>query len=512
MYCMHCGRELPDTAQFCDRCGKSTGQGKSTYSYSFKKAKPAAAKTDIHIPDPGEKPQNVATHTAMQKKSDNVGCLGWILIVAAVICLYIWVIKPANQKKHDAGSSHSSAVVQEETKSPEELELERQAARLPGVPEAYYDLPIFKNRLYGNCTTLEGDVAITVLFMDDRESYWTQEDKDAFLSAVYDTCWDLTYEAADWGKEVNFTVQSTQGYVDEDVYPELAYLGFTNHMNSAGFTGNILDLAETLQAQTYTEKVPVIVAFNKWGRSFASALTSESTQVERCYIFDDTSALKHELLHLFGATDFYYHDTVEQAADRYLGDSIMASADAFAPVDDMTAYLIGWTDTLTDNAGTFMYAAGAVGTDAMQEASQENAKNGYFVNTTLSGGRVYTGALAMGSPNGTGEMFWPNGNHYYGEWDHGLMTSGTFTWANGDVFSGEWNNGEMVYGTFTWADGSTFTGEWENGERVYGTFTWPNGTVYEGQFLNGEMHGQGTVTYYNGQVQSGYWENGQFIG
>ena len=463
MYCLHCGKELPSTAKSCDRCGKTVGQ---------------------------ETPQESSVHTAIPKKSGKIGCLGWILILVCLYFFYAWVLKPMNQKKDTSSNNASSTAVQEETESPEELEMERLAARLPSISEEYYDLPIFKNRLYGNCTTLEGDVAITVLFMDDQESYWTQEDKDTFLSAVYNVCEDLSTESSEWGKEVNFTVYPTQGYVDEVVSPELAYLGFTNHVTSAGLTGNITELAETLQAQTYSEKVPMIVAFNKWGRSFASSFDSETSQVERCYIFDDTSALKHELLHLFGATDFYYHDSLKEAVDLYLGYSIMASGDAFAPVDDMTAYLIGWTDTLTPNASTFMYAVDAVGADAMKEASQENTKNGYFDNTPLSDGRVYTGVLAMGAPNGTGEMFWPNGNHYYGEWDHGLMTYGTFTWANGD----------------------TFTGEWSNGEIVYGTYTWTSGNVYVGQFRNGQLHGQGTLTYYNGQVQSGYWENGQFIG
>jgi hypothetical protein len=102
---------------------------------------------------------------------------------------------------------------------------------------------------------------------------------------------------------------------------------------------------------------------------------SETSQVERCYIFDDTSALKHELLHLFGATDFYYHDTVEQAADRYLGDSIMASADAFAPVDDMTAYLIGWTEEIDATAALILEKTKHLTRDYMFAAARKEYGN-----------------------------------------------------------------------------------------------------------------------------------------
>lgn len=480
MYCIHCGKDLPNTAKFCDRCGKAVQQEKSTYSYAYRKAttntpkstpvSTAASNSFAGSSKPDDTPQEPIVHTAIPKKSGNMGCLSWILILVALYCIYTWFLKPMWQEKDPIEDKEptTSAAAQTQSQSREEQQAEILADRLPGIQEEFRDLPIFQNRLGGNCKTLEGDVAITVLFMDDWESSWTQEKKDEFLSAVYDTCWDLTYEAANWGKEVNFTVFSTQGYAEEIVEPQLAYLSFPQHVASAGYSNYMPDFVDALQAQTYTEKVPVIVAFNKTGRSYACPDANDYDTVEKCYIFDDTSALKHELLHLFGAADFYYHDYLDWSVGEYLGDSIMASSsEAFSPVDDMTAYLIGWTDTLTDNASSFVYAAGAVGTDAMTDAQQQNSLSGYAT-ITLDDGAVYTGTLSMGVPDGTGEIQWPNGNHY----------------------SGEWNHGQMVCGTYTWADG----------------------TVYVGQFQDGDLHGQGIITYSNGQVQSGYWEYGEFIG
>lgn len=459
MRCTRCGKELSESAKFCDQCGLAIEQKRSTYSYGYKKPKKEIPEAQ---PASGTDPKPAAP----QGKSGGMGCLSWILILVCLYCFYSSVIKPLSKKQDLIDSSDSTTAAVEETMSREEAEMQSQAERLPGISEDFMDLPFFSNRLAGSCKALEGDVAVTVLFMNDLESSWTQEKMDAFLTDVYNACWELTFEAADWGKELNFTVHTTQGYVAEVVDPELAYLSFRQHIESAGYSTVPSECLSQLQMQTYSDTVPVIVVFNKPGRSYACPNTNEIVNVEHCYIFDDPSALKHELLHLFGAADFYYHDYLNWSVGQYLGDSIMASTGG--PVDDMTAYLIGWTDTLTEDANLFLYSADFVGKDAMLEADQGNTLSGYATKT-YEGGSVYTGMLSMGVPDGTGEMVWGNGDRYNGDWVQGQLSG-------------------------------------------YGTFSWANGTTYVGQFLNGKLHGQGTMTYNDGQVRSGYWENGEFVG
>ena len=55
--------------------------------------------------------------------------------------------------------------------------------------------------------------------------------------------------------------------------------------------------------------------------------------------------MTHELLHQFGAVDFYFPERVRQTAERYLPDNVMRSR--CYVVDDLTAFLVGWRETLS---------------------------------------------------------------------------------------------------------------------------------------------------------------------
>ena len=481
MYCIHCGKELPEEAKFCRYCGKNVALESGTYSYAYKRAKtpepeppkkpepkPAPKPTPKPDPKPDPAPKADPKPATSQQGSGGSGCCSWILILVVIGCLYSCVIHPLAEEK---GWFGMSTTVTEPTMSQEELEEEERkaelAARLPNISEEYHDLFFFGKRQIGSCKSLVGGVGVTVLFIDDPESSWPQDKMDAFTAEVYRVCGELTEEAALWGKDVHFNVQTVRGYVDHVIDPSFATLDFSDCMISAGYSSGRSEQLSQLRAQTYMEEVPVIVALNKTGRSFTSAMESDDPFVENCFIFDDAPAIKHEFLHLFGAVDFYYHDYLRYAADRYFPDSIMGS-DIDGTVDDMTAYLVGWTDELTENASLLMHAGNALTEEEIQEAKDANSLTGYGTKT-FSDGSVYTGTMSLGVPDGRGEITWPNGDRYIGEWVQGVRTG-------------------------------------------FGTYYWVNGTVYDGAFMNGELHGQGTMTYYNGQVQSGTWNNGTFVG
>ena len=59
----------------------------------------------------------------------------------------------------------------------------------------------------------------------------------------------------------------------------------------------------------------------------------------------------HELLHLFGAEDFYFPPAIEKAAEKWLPGSIMNGGDT---IDDLTRVLIGWDEHLSGNAECFL--------------------------------------------------------------------------------------------------------------------------------------------------------------
>ena len=67
----------------------------------------------------------------------------------------------------------------------------------------------------------------------------------------------------------------------------------------------------------------------------------------------------HELLHLFGAADFYYPCAIKTAAQKWLPDSVMNSGNGIA-IDDLTRVLIGWDSTLTESAEQFLKATSSI--------------------------------------------------------------------------------------------------------------------------------------------------------
>lgn len=73
----------------------------------------------------------------------------------------------------------------------------------------------------------------------------------------------------------------------------------------------------------------------------------------------------HELLHLFGAEDFYYPPVVEKAADKWLPDSIMNEGHT---IDALTRVLVGWDTWLSGNAEGFLNDTKGVTEKELDEA------------------------------------------------------------------------------------------------------------------------------------------------
>jgi hypothetical protein len=121
-------------------------------------------------------------------------------------------------------------------------------------------------------------------------------------------------------------------------------------------------LQEYYEARMNVNEVPIILAFNESGRSFAfkKNLNDRYNTQETSVVFFENDegpeyykkTIVHELLHQFGAIDYYYPKAVTETAKKYLYNSIMGIGQPV--VDDFTAYLIGWKDTISANTYWFL--------------------------------------------------------------------------------------------------------------------------------------------------------------
>lgn len=130
---------------------------------------------------------------------------------------------------------------------------------------------------------------------------------------------------------------------------------------------NMTQYHERLTKKENADSTPMVFMFNSVGANprfagwtFTKTADKNTWDEEFSYIFCRTGNgffggwIMHELMHQYGAVDFYDYknEGVQAAAQRYLGQSVMIN-NAYV-VDDLTAYLLGWTDGISRNDRRFL--------------------------------------------------------------------------------------------------------------------------------------------------------------
>ncbi len=368
---------------------------------------------------------------------------------------------------------------------------------------------LLKSRGDGSCAFLRGDVLLNVVFVNDSESVWTENDKQEVRNGHIEAAKLTKADAQKYGVNINMQIE----YREANVSGTFSVKDYTEWaekaLKSAGFKDK-KSVNIALEKKYKVDEAPILLYVNRPGRSFAVRY-SGSEGVEYAIFYRDAIDFRHELYHLFGAEDFYYPEQIKLIAKKYFQNSIMLTSEN-AVVDDLTAYLLGWTDTLSETANNFLEETKNITKEEIEAAND----NEWFTGegTKRIGDATYTGQILEGEAVGKGKMVWDSGVVYEGEWlsnqPHG---QGTMTWNDGATYTGDFVKGiRQGKGTIRWSDGSVYVGEFENNERHgQGTLTWASGTYYTGEWQHGKQHGQGTLVFESGTVQSGTWNQGEFV-
>lgn len=472
---------------------------------------------------------------------------GWL--IAAIVILILLGIKNRNDRTPAdnvvEGNVSSTAAVQNGSAN---------KTILSAVPEELRDNFFLKQKENGCCKTLSGDVAIAVIMVDDSVSKWNNEAKAELQTELQTNSKAVIEDASAYEIDLSITFHYYTACVTEDVGSNDEKQWQEEALESAGLPA-MSQVHDYLIKQYSAKEAPVMFVLNKTGRATASYAKSESMTMYHKSGYD---GFEHELLHIFGAQDYYYPEEVDAWAGKRFSDSIMNSGEE---VDALTAYLIGWTDTLSDNAIGFLEDSISITTSYMLEQNEKELFTGYGTKEYDDG--VYTGDLVRGFRHGTGTMQYNNGGWYTGQWDNGKKAgagTGKIIYENGSVYEGEFmdgkchGTGKVIYesgsvyegefqngklqgqGTYTNVNGSVYTGYWNDGERtgkgtgkeIYdngyyegefyngqrhgqGTYVWTSGSQYTGQWVEGSRTGYGTYTWPDGKTKSGNWNNGEFV-
>lgn len=405
-----------------------------------------------------------------------------------------------------------------------------------------YSNIITDDRDKGSCRMLRGDITVSVILVNNEEAPWTLTDMGVLSNIVDEALDTLEREAAAYNVPLSMTpvYYRVTGSLDPD---------------EANWVQNTISTIPELDIDNLQGK-PLFFALNVDGRSFARSGSQKEHVV--FYMERDAGTVRHELLHLYGAEDFYFHEEVEAAAETHFANSVMLNSNSYSVTDPFTAYLVGWVDEPDEVASAFLADIAHLSNQDVEDARSEDQQTGTGVFELDSG--MYYGMLEMGCANGLGLHQWASGMSYVGNWAwNNLEGRGTLTWPDGDYYTGDFTDDKRTgKGTYVWSSGMTYTGDFVDGQRTgTGTLTWPggdsytgdfvggkrtgkgtyvwssgksytgefledaitgtgmmtfaNGDIYLGQFENGSLHGMGTMYYADGTVKTGKWENDEFV-
>ena len=341
----------------------------------------------------------------------------------------------------------------------------------------------------GSCRSLTGEVLLAVVFVSTPQAQWKAEAQEAFRREAEAAAAHLEQEAAAYGAQLSLQPRFLTAFTYEDYTIENARPWAEETLNGVPS----LAMARKLTA---LEELPVLLCLPGSGRCMAYSAWDADAEFAVLYSDADAGAIRHELLHLYGAQDYYIHDEVKAAAQKLFPASIMMDDDAANLVDSFTACCIGWLTEPDDAAALFMAETAHLTQTSLDEALEAALYTGYTTVETDDG--VYTGTMLEGLFHGEGTFRWADGTTYTGQWQNGLRHgTGTLVWAEGSSYTGSFVRGERSgTGVYTWPDGTSYTGDFANGERTgHGVLRWPDGVVYTGDFVNGSYTGKGVLTY-----------------
>lgn len=359
------------------------------------------------------------------------------------------------------------------------------------------------DRLRGSCQLLRGEMELAVVMVSTPGAPWFPMDSSSLRSIVGSAIDDLEADAASYGVRLSISPRYYQATgsdnPDEDDW-ELAVLK------------TVPDLAIRSTSDWFNK--PILFCLNTDGRSYATTTWLRNSLEYVIYYLDyDPDTIRHELLHLFGAEDYYYHPEIEAAAVQYFANSVMLSTGRNSVVDSLTAWLVGWTAQPDEIALAFLNATAHLTAEDLEDARATDQRAGTGVFAMEDG--VYCGTLAMGCPDGPGYYLWDDGSSYLGDWVWNVFEGkGVFTWADGATYTGAYANGSRTgKGVYTWADGDSYAGDFVNGKRTgTGVFTWASGSTYAGNFSDSSMTGTGVLTWNDGTTYAGGFTDGEMTG
>ena len=233
----------------------------------------------------------------------------------------------------------------------------------------YKDHVYLKARKFGACGAMTGNIELIVVFVNDSKSVWSDAERKRFLNAVRYDAEYLEKQARKWGADLSIDYAYFEVNVpenQEERWYDYLMEDFFKHPEKRMET-----LQEYYEKKLGFDDTPLLFVFNCEGRSYCYEGDRDNNYREERPVYFAKSmgkdlSITHELLHLYGAYDYYYPELTKETAKRLFPDSSMLTGNR--EVDDLTAFLIGWTEYLTGKAIEFLEATQSLDSNSINKA------------------------------------------------------------------------------------------------------------------------------------------------
>ena len=194
--------------------------------------------------------------------------------------------------------------------------------------------------------------------VNDGESEWTDEAQAACAQMLKSASARLMAESRLGVEKLQIAYAFCQVSVPYVVTRQNGETCRQDVLKQFGEYASVQAYQEHYERKFARDEAVISLIFNKPFRSYAYNVSTPNSDGDEISMVsfnaNDLSASEnsfvHELLHQFGAIDYYYPEIMEFKAKKRFPNSVMLSGET---VDDFTRFIIGWDETPSAEARAF---------------------------------------------------------------------------------------------------------------------------------------------------------------